>query len=116
MPGFLGQHVFGKKFTIARVSFEYKHPKFLQSPRGYADNVAETIDSVGEAQLAPGDKYDEEVAYLLAYGRALESLGKKLQKRAWSIVSQRDNDKIQRKNIVMKKRLEEIRQSAKSFN
>lgn len=100
MPTFIGKHVFGRKFTIAKVSIDYKHPSTLLN---HSNHLSETISAVGEAELAPGDKPDDEIAYLLAYGRALESLGRKLQKRAWSKISQIDNHNKQKRQAKINK-------------
>lgn len=59
-----------------------------------ADGVFEDrrIITTGTARRHPGDKHDEQVAEFLALGRALENLGKKLQKRANGIVKQNDDN------------------------
>lgn len=51
----------------------------------------ETIEVSGEALRHPDDKNDEELATLLAHGRALESMGNKLQKRARGLVRHNDH-------------------------
>lgn len=61
-------------------------------------NKEESITVTGEALRHPTDRNDEELADLLAYGRAFESLGRKLTKRADGLV--RHNDYI----AEMKKR------------
>lgn len=50
----------------------------------------ETISAIGEALRHPDDKNDEQLAALLANGRALENLGRKLQKRAQGLVRHND--------------------------
>lgn len=61
-------------------------------------NKEESITVTGEALRHPTDRNDEELADMLAYGRAFESLGRKLTKRADGLV--RHNDYI----AEMKKR------------
>lgn len=51
----------------------------------------EVIEVCGEALRHPEDKNDEELATLLANGRALEIMGKKLQKRARGLVKHNDD-------------------------
>lgn len=50
------------------------------------------IDASGVARKHPDDKFSASVAEKLAYGRALESLGKKLQKRANGEVKQNEDN------------------------
>lgn len=51
----------------------------------------ELIEVCGEALRHPDDKNNEQVATLLANGRALETMGKKLQKRARGLVKHNDD-------------------------
>lgn len=52
----------------------------------------EIIKSSGTAVRHPDDKFDRAVAENLAIGRALESLGKKLQKRGHGVVKQNEDN------------------------
>jgi hypothetical protein len=53
--------------------------------------TGEFISASGVSKRHPDDKFSPTVAENLAVGRALESLGKKLQKRADGIVKQSDD-------------------------
>lgn len=48
-------------------------------------------ESTGEAIRATEDKYDAEVAEKMAMGRALENLGKKLQRQAWGKIKHNED-------------------------
>lgn len=52
----------------------------------------------------PGDKFDAEVGYNLAIGRALENLGRKLQKRALGKTRHNEEVKLQKNSNTNKKR------------
>lgn len=45
----------------------------------------------GTSRRSPGDEPDDQVAYLLAYGRAYEALSKKLLRRAQGLVKHHDD-------------------------
>lgn len=61
----------------------------------------ETISAIGEALRHPNDKNDTELATLLANGRALEAMGKRLQRRANGLV--RHNDYVAEQKEKKKK-------------
>lgn len=52
----------------------------------------EVVQASGVSRKHPGDKFSPVVAKELAIGRALESLGKKLQKRANGTVKQNEDN------------------------
>lgn len=54
------------------------------------------IHASGTAVRHPEDKFDREVAENLAIGRALENLGKKLQKRANGVVKQNEDNEARK--------------------
>lgn len=74
--------------TIARVTFGLP----------YFDDLLFVAD--GTAKRDPHDDDDAEVAFLLAYGRAFETLGRKLQKRANGL--NKHNDDIKNYKEVQK--------------
>lgn len=59
----------------------------------FATLDGEVLQVDGEAYRHPMDDYDEQVAEELALGRALERLGKRLQKRAHNRVAMLDHNK-----------------------
>jgi len=62
----------------------------------------------GEAVKHPDDKHDPVVGSKLATGRALQSLGRKLEREARAITAQADNDRAQRQASADKANLEEL--------
>jgi len=63
----------------------------------------------GEAVRHPDDKNDPVVGSKLATGRALQKLGRKLEREARAITAQRDNDRKQREQASADKaNLEEL--------
>lgn len=62
--------------TIAHVDFDIDEGSF---------------EAEGTSKRDPIDDHDPEVAVLLAYGRAFEALGKKMQKRAQSLTKHADD-------------------------
>lgn len=69
----------------------------------FARGLGQRIDVSGESYRRSSDKFDPMVGYELAYGRALEALGRKFQKRAWARVAQADNDREQRRQARLRK-------------
>lgn len=63
------------------------------------------VIATGSSRRSPEDKPDKRVAVLLAYGRAHESLGNKLNRRARGYVEHNDN--------IAKQRPEQIEKSVK---
>lgn len=59
-------------------------------------DTGEKIVVKGEALRHPTDRHDEELANLLATGRALELMGRKLTKRAEGLVRHNDHLAAQR--------------------
>lgn len=51
----------------------------------------ETITATGSAKRNPEDSFDLETGYLLAYGRALDSLARRLLRRGNGLVKHRDD-------------------------
>jgi hypothetical protein len=45
------------------------------------------------ASVSPGDSFDERLGAMLAGGRALEKMGKRLQKKAWDQIKEKDRQK-----------------------
>lgn len=58
------------------------------------------FEATGTSKRDPQDEDDPEVAVLLAYGRAFETLGKKMQKRANGLT--KHNDDMKRYKEVQK--------------
>lgn len=66
------------------------------TPEATITKVAFVIDDVeiivsGTSKRTPGDKDNPEAAILLAYGRAFETLGRKLQKKGNGLVKHADD-------------------------
>lgn len=59
----------------------------------YDVDTYSNVHASGTAVTHPDDKFSFEVAELLSLGRALESLGKKLQKRANGIAKQNEDNR-----------------------
>ena len=62
----------------------------------------------GEAVRHPDDKNDPVVGSKLAVGRALQKLGRRLEREARAITAQADNDRAQRQASADKANLEEL--------
>lgn len=61
------------------------------------------IDAVGVAKRDPKDRARKEIGYNLAFGRALENLGKKIEKKANGLVKHNDDMRQAHKEISTKK-------------
>jgi hypothetical protein len=86
--------VHGKRVTMAQI-LEY-------------DTLEEAVLANGESVCHPDDKYDPVAGSKLAVGRALQSLGRKLEKQAQGITAQADNDRMQRQASADKHNLEQL--------
>lgn len=69
----------------------------------FARGLGQRVDVSGESYRRSSDRFDPMVGFELAYGRALEALGRKFQKRAWARVAQADNDREQRRQARLRK-------------
>ena len=72
------------------------------------DHIDGELLATGESVCHPDDKYDRDIGYELAAGRALQSLSNRLVKSANGRVKQVDNDRMQRQAAADKHNLEEL--------
>jgi len=90
---FYSETIHGNKVTVTRLDT-------------YLDD--EQITVVGEAVRHPEDKDDKELAALLSNARALDSLARKLDRRAQGLVKMNDHNKEYKKRQKEKTKEKEL--------
>lgn len=89
--------------SITYIEVTHGHRATIATIQHTTVHGGDVIQATGEALRHPEDKYDRELAYALATGRAFESLGRKLQKRADGLVRMNEHNQEASRKAKLRK-------------